>query len=168
MEQAKAKLRNLNIAPRKVRLVATSLKGMHVQAALAQLDVMTQRSAAPISKLIRSAVANAKEKEMDVDKLIINSIRVDQGITLKRAKARARGRATLIEKKMSHIILELEEGEKAIAPEFVVQEKPKSDKADKKTKEERKEQAPKAKFEEPKKEKEKRGFGSKIFRRKSI
>jgi len=166
-KQAKALLRNLNIAPRKVRLVASSLRGAHVQNALAQLDVMPQRSAKPLSKLIRSAMANAKVQDMNVDTLFIKTIRVDKGISLKRAKARARGRATIIEKKMSHIILELEEADHVAKPKFEVKTQQKKEK---KPKEEKSTQSQKPKFEETTKgkRKEEKGFGKKTFRRKSI
>lgn len=165
MTETKATLKNLNIAPRKVRLVANTLTGLHVQAALAQLDAMTQRSTGPLSKLIRSAMANAKEDKADTDKLVIQSIRVDDGITLKRSRARARGRATLIQKKMSHITLELAESDHVPAPKYVLEERPKEEK---KTRESKREQTPKLKPEAAKQEKAKRGFKDKIFRRKAV
>jgi len=103
---------------------------------------------------------------MNIDKLVIKSIRVDQGIRLKRAIPRAKGRATLIEKKMSHVALELEENDQKATPEFVIHKKVKKES---KLKEDKAAQTPKPKFEEPKKkEKAKKGFGSKVFRRKSI
>lgn len=165
MAEVKASLKNLKIAPRKVRLVADSIKGMHVVEALAHLDVMTQRSVGPLSKLIRSAVANAKEQEMDTDRLVIRSIRVDKGIKLKRAVPRARGRATVIEKKMSHVMLELGESNHVAAPGYTLHEKPKKEKKPRKGKDI---QTPKPKHEEAESEKAKRGFGKKVFRRKSV
>ena len=165
MAETRAILRNLNIAPRKVRLIANSIKGLHVQSALAQLDSMPQRSTGPLYKLLKSAIANAKEQKMDEGKLIIKSIRVDKGIALKRAKARARGRSTLIEKKMSHITLELEESDHIQSPTFVVQEKQKEDKKIKGTPRDEK---PKFKEEGTGQEKVKHGFKDKVFRRKSV
>jgi len=165
MAEAKAILRNLNIAPRKVRLIANSLKGLHVQSALAQLDSMPQRSTGPLYKLLKSAIANAKEQKMDEEKLVVKSVRVDKGITLKRAKARARGRATIIEKKMSHVIIELEEKDHAKSPTFVVQEKQKEVKREKGP---RIDEKPKFKEDKAKQEKTKRGFKDKVFRRKSV
>ena len=165
MTEAKASLKNLKIAPRKVRLVADLIKGMHVTEALAQLDVMTQRSVVPLSKLIRSAIANAKEQEMDTDRLVIQSIRVDKGIKLKRAVPRARGRATVVEKKMSHVMVELRASDHVAAPAYTLHEKPKKEK---KPREEKDAQTPKPKYEEPEKEKAKSGFKDKIFRRKSV
>jgi len=127
MAEVKATLRNLRVAPRKARLVATSIKGMHVQSALAQLDAMPQRTAEPLSKLLKSAIASAKEKKLNEDKLVVKTVRVDKGLTLKRAMARAKGRATPIEKKMSHIMLELEESDKVKSPGFIFQEKVKEE-----------------------------------------
>jgi len=165
MAETKVKLRNINIAPRKVRLVADSIKGLHVQSALAHLDAMPQRSTEALSKLIKSAIANAKEQKMDEDKLVIESVRVDKGITLKRVKARARGRATLVEKKMSHVTLELKESEEIKSPDFKLQEVVKEDKKERKP---QREERPKFKPEETKQTKAKRGFKDRIFRRKSV
>lgn len=165
MAEARAKLKNLNVAPRKVRLVADSIKGLHVQAALAHLDSMPQRSTHALAKLLKSAISNAKEQKMDEDRLVIKSIRVDKGIVLKRAKARAKGRATLIEKKMSHVILELKEDESVTGPSFKVQEKPKETKKEKKS---HREDKPKFRQDEVRQERTRRGFKDKIFRRKSV
>ena len=73
MKQAVAKLNNLHIAPRKVRLVTNSLKNLSVQNAEAQLMYLSKRSAGPLLKLLRSAVANAKVKNLSLDKLYISS-----------------------------------------------------------------------------------------------
>ena len=163
--QAKAILKNINVSPRKARLVANSIKGKHVIEALAQLDNMPQRSTVHLSKLIRSAIANAKEQKMDESKLIVKSIRVDKGVVLKRVRARARGRATLVEKKMSHIALELAESDKVEEPEYSIKEKEKKERRPKAEKP----QTQKPKFEEkPKEVKAKRGFRERIFRRKSV
>ena len=166
MAESKATLRNLKVAPRKVRLVTESIKGLHVNSALARLSLMPQRSTEPIAKLIKSAVANAKDQKMDESKLVIKKIEVNKGVVLKRSKARARGRATLVEKKMSHVTLFLEESEKAKAPSYVIQEKKKEEK--KERKKERIEK-PKSKPEEVvKREKAKRGFKERLFSRKSV
>ncbi len=165
-KHTQAILKNLHIAPRKVRLVASTLKGMHVQDALSQLDIISSRSTGPLSKLIRSSIANAKEEQMNVDKLIINSIRVDSGARLKRTLPRSRGRATLIEKKMSHITVRLVESDDVKHPVFVVPE------IQKKVKEFKEKQARKEKPERKSSDKllkkEKKGFAQKVFRRKSI
>ena len=103
-----AKLNYLHIAPRKVRLVANALRGLSVNEAEAQLLFRPQRSSEPLLKLLRSAVANAKNSQkLNADKLVIEAIQVNQGPMLKRFMPRAMGRATPIHKKMSHVILVL-------------------------------------------------------------
>ena len=107
-----ARLRFLRMAPRKVKSVADLLKGLSVQEAEAQLIIQRRRVAKPLLKLLRSAVANVKNnRRQSTDHLFVESIRVDQGPMLKRMLPRARGMATPIQKKMSHVTLVL--GEKA-------------------------------------------------------
>jgi len=106
--EVKVYLRYLNIAPRKTRLVANLVKGMEVERAKAQLLFCKKRAAKPILKLINSAIANARNN-LEVDgNFFIKEIRVDQGPMLKRWMPRAFGRATMIQRKTSHITLVLE------------------------------------------------------------
>lgn len=108
MELQTAKLNYLRIAPRKVRSVGDLVKGMSVNDAEAQLMVQRRRPAQALLKLLRSAVAGAKNnKKWNPDHLFIVSIRVDQGPMLKRFLPRARGSASPIQKKMSNVILTL-------------------------------------------------------------
>src|SRR3989338_4570164 len=80
-----AKLKYLHMAPRKVRLIADTLKGLPISEAEAQLLTRSQRVAGPLLKLLRSAIANAKNNaKLDSNKLFVESIRVDQGPMLKR------------------------------------------------------------------------------------
>lgn len=96
----KAVLKNYRQSPRKVRLVANTVRGQKVGTALINLSFIAKRSAEPLKKLIESAVANAKNnKGLNEDTLIIKSIQVDQGVTMKRWRARARGTAHPIRKK---------------------------------------------------------------------
>lgn len=163
-----AKLRYLNVAPRKVRLIADTLRGLPVKEAEAQLVMRPQRSAGPLLKLIRSAVANAKNNELDTKKLVISSITVDGGPALKRSLPRAQGRATVILKKMSHINLVLTESE-TVKKERLVVARPEKKKK-KETKVARKPKIDK----EGKPEKDEREGGQKsaglrkFFRRKSV
>ena len=120
MKTASAKLRYLKMTPRKVRLVASVIRGMGASEAEAELVMQTRRAAGAILKLLRSAVANAREMKLDVDKLFVQTIRVDQGPMLKRFLPRARGSASPIEKKMSHVSIVLEEGGKAITKKFSI------------------------------------------------
>ncbi len=110
MAAVTAKLRYLRVAPRKVRLVVDAVRGLPVQEALDLLTFGKKSASLDISKLIRSAVSNADQKGgIDVDQLLVKTIWVDQGPTLRRSLARARGSASRINKKTSHITVVLEE-----------------------------------------------------------
>ena len=104
--EASATLRYLRITPRKVRVVADLIRGKKVGQALAQLTYVEKRAALPLSKLLRSAVANADQAaqgQLDVDALFVRELQVGQGPVLKRFMPRAMGRAYKIMKKTSHI-----------------------------------------------------------------
>ncbi len=107
-----ASLHFLRVAPRKVRLVADEVRGMPVGDALATLRYTPQAAAKHLSKLIRSAVANAEQKggRVDVDALVVKTLTVDHGPKLRRFMPRAMGRAYRIEKKTSHVYVELGTG----------------------------------------------------------
>ncbi len=163
MTEATAKLMNLSIAPRKVRLLVDLIRGKHVNAALAQIQVANLRTAGPLIKLLKSAIANAKNQKMDVNKLYVKTIFVNQGPMLKRFLPRARGSATEIQKKYSHIILTLGESDKIKAPNYLIIDKPK--------KEKKESTAPKKKVTKEAEEKiggQKKGFAQKIFNRKAV
>lgn len=113
-------LRNLDIAPRKARAVADVVRGMAVNEAEASLLIQRKRAAGPILKLLRSAKAGAAAKDLNLDTLYIQAIRVDQGQMLKRFMPRARGSASAIQKKMSHVILTLAENPHAKPPRFTI------------------------------------------------
>jgi large subunit ribosomal protein L22 len=104
-----ASLRFLRIAPRKVRLVADTIRGLPVGDALAELKYRPQAAAKPLAKLLRSAVANAEGKggRVDVDALVVKTLTVDQGPKMRRFMPRAMGRAFRVEKKTSHVYVEL-------------------------------------------------------------
>jgi large subunit ribosomal protein L22 len=104
-----AHLRFLRVAPRKVRLVADAVRGQKVGDALAMLKYTPQAAADHLSKLLRSAVANAEQKggRVDVDALYVKTLTVDQGPKMRRFMARAMGRAYRVEKKTSHVYVEL-------------------------------------------------------------
>ena len=108
METAKAKLSNYRQAPRKVRLVAVLLRGMSAERALAQLAMLPKRASEPMQKLLRSALANATEREgVSAADLYVSKIEVNGGVVFKRSMPRARGRASMIKKRTSHITLSL-------------------------------------------------------------
>lgn len=165
MNKAKATIYNLRITPRKVRLVSDTLKGKSVNESMAQLQLMPWRSAPSISKLLKSAVENAKNKKMDVAKLFIESITVNQGPMLKRSLPRAQGRATPIQKKMSHLSVTL--GEKdALVSRYTIYEV----KREKKSKIDHSDHDHKPKADAVKKmgNESGPGFFKKMFQRKSI
>lgn len=102
--ETRAVAKYVRISPQKVRKIIGSLKGRPVEAALNSLKFMPQKSAKLVEKTLRSAVANADENlGLDVDTLIVRNIYVDEGPTLKRFRARARGRGARILKRTSHI-----------------------------------------------------------------
>lgn len=106
----KAILKNYRQSPRKVRLVADLVKGKPVARALNELDNLPKRATTVMKKLINAATANAKENfSVDQDSLIIDNITVNQGVTLKRYRARARGSASPINKRTSNIVLTLKD-----------------------------------------------------------
>ena len=105
-----AKLRYLRISPRKVRLVADLIRGKTVEQAQYILSFTIKRTSDPLLKLLKSAIANAKNNfHLDKDNLYISKILVDEGPKNKRFLPRARGRADQIEKKSSHITITLDE-----------------------------------------------------------
>ena len=108
--EVKAVTRFVRISPRKVRAIVDAIKGRPVEVALDTLQFMPQKSAPIVAKVIRSAAANADQNtNIDVDSLIVQHIQADQGPTLKRFRARARGRGTRILKRTSHITVILSE-----------------------------------------------------------
>ncbi|MFC1505265.1 50S ribosomal protein L22 [Thermodesulfobacteriota bacterium] len=98
------------ISPLKVRKLAGAIKGKPVEVGLNKLKFMPQKAAAIVEKIVRSAAANADQNpDIDVDTLVIRNLIVDQGPTLKRFRARARGRGSRILKRTSHITVILAE-----------------------------------------------------------
>ncbi|MDE1874574.1 MAG: 50S ribosomal protein L22 [Patescibacteria group bacterium] len=108
-----ASITNHRQSPRKVRLVASLIKGKTVAEALDMLSVTTKRASDPLAKLIRSAVANAKNLGVPTESLYVQECTVNQGMTLKRFMPGARGSAFPIHKKSSHVKLVL--GTKSVA-----------------------------------------------------
>ncbi|MBI2037196.1 MAG: 50S ribosomal protein L22 [Candidatus Liptonbacteria bacterium] len=162
-----AALHYLRVAPRKVRAVADLIRGLPVGEAEAQLTLSPRRPARPLLKLLRSAVANAKNnKQLLPNRLVIEEIRVDQGPMLKRFMPRARGSASMIQKKMSHVTMVLAETKQPLAERFTITVK-------KKVKQQ-KASAKKAAPEREKKEEAVRpapkhaGLFKRLFQRKSV
>lgn len=109
--QSKASAKFSRISPRKARMIADLVRGRDAAEAL-QLLQFTEKSAAPvILKIIESAVANARQSGADVDALFISKATVDKGPNKfnRRWRPRAMGRATRVQKGISHIVIELSE-----------------------------------------------------------
>lgn len=120
------KLKYLRIAPRKVRLVADSIRGKRTEEAKDVLRFTLKKGADPLLKLLNSAIANAKNNfQADPNNLYISEILVDEGPKYKRWRPRARGQAYPIQKKTSHIILSLSEIEKGKKVELKKEKKEK-------------------------------------------
>lgn len=102
--EAKAVAKYVRISPQKVRKIVGAVKGKQAELGLNLLKFMPQKAAGLVEKVLKSAIANADQNlNMDVDSLVIKNILVDQGPTLKRFRARARGRGSRILKRTSHI-----------------------------------------------------------------
>ncbi len=108
--EAKATLKYVRISPRKARLVAKNVKNMPVEEALNLLKFTPKKAARLIYKVMYSALANAEHNySMDIDRLYVKNVLVNEGPTWKRIRPRAMGRATRILKRTSHITVILDE-----------------------------------------------------------
>jgi len=164
MKTAVAKLKNLDVTPRKMRLVADIVRGMPVDVATAQLQLSNIRAAEKLLKVLKSAIANAKNINLDVNKLFIQKLIINQGFMLKRSLPRARGSASPLQKKFCHVEITLAEGTKG--PQYSIYEKPKKVKVQKENQDKTK---TKNKIEDTStKATKKTGFMKKIFNRKAI
>lgn len=106
----RAKAKFIKTSPKKIRLVIDLVRGLDVEVAITQLQFSKKNAALPISKLIKSAIANGEENDsLKKDNLFIKEIKVDEGPTMKRWMPRAMGRATPIRKRSSHVTLVLSE-----------------------------------------------------------
>jgi large subunit ribosomal protein L22 len=111
----KASLSNYHVSASKARLLANQVRGRGVDEVLITLDLSPKGFAGPLAKLVRSAVANAEDRNnrekagIDVDNLYVHTITVDEGPSMWRIRARAQGRAAWIQKRTSHITVVLDE-----------------------------------------------------------
>jgi large subunit ribosomal protein L22 len=129
VKEVKASAKWVRITPRKARLVVEHIRGRSVPEARTMLAFSDRAAAREIDKLLRSAVANAEANHNLIgDDLIVKTAYVDEGPTIKRWKARARGRAARIRKRMCHITITLAPSSTATvtrAPEPPAEDKPK-------------------------------------------
>jgi large subunit ribosomal protein L22 len=117
--QAVAIGRNIRVSPRKLNLVAQSIRGKRVDRALNELSFSPKRIAKDVKKILQSAIANAENNhDLDVDDLVVSEASVGKNLVMKRFHARARGNSGGIEKFFSQITI-------------IVEEKPKEDEAKK-------------------------------------
>ena len=112
---ATAFLKDYRVCPRKARLLANQIRGKGVEDALVILDLSPKRFARTLGKLVRSALANAEEKNnrdhagIDIDNLVVDRIFVDQGPSMWRIRPRAQGRASWIQKRTANVRVFLSE-----------------------------------------------------------
>jgi large subunit ribosomal protein L22 len=110
--QAKAVGRNVRTSPRKLNLVAQSIRGQKAEAALNTLTFSPKRVAKDVKKVLQSAIANAENNhDLDVDDLVVTEASVGKNMVLKRFHARARGRGARVEKSFSQITIVVEESQ---------------------------------------------------------
>jgi len=107
--ESTATLRFARVSAQKARLVADLVRGKDPEAAIKVLAFLPKKSAPILRKLIESALANAENRSLDIDRLVVKTVTVDQGPSLRRFRPRAQGRATPILKKTSHITVVLGE-----------------------------------------------------------
>ncbi|NIO10568.1 MAG: 50S ribosomal protein L22 [Deltaproteobacteria bacterium] len=108
--ETRAVTKYLRVSPRKVRLVVDQIRGKEVDTALNILKFTPKRSAAMVSKVLRTAIANAENTQsVDVDRLYVKQVKVDEGGMWRRFMPRAQGRATRIRKRLSHITIIIDE-----------------------------------------------------------
>ena len=109
--QVSATLKHAHISAQKARLVADQVRGLPVEKALNVLAFSGKKAAGMVLKVLESAIANAEHNEgADIDELKVARIQVDEGPTMKRIRARAKGRASRIFKRSSHISVTVAEG----------------------------------------------------------
>ena len=107
-----ARLRGARISAQKARLVVDQIRGKKVEEALNILAFSPKKAAKIVKKVLESAIANAENNDgADVDELKVSSVFVDEGMSLKRIKPRAKGRADRITKRTCHITVKVAEGE---------------------------------------------------------
>ena len=113
--EAYAVLRNLRISPQKLNLVATMIRGMDAEKALAALTFSRRRISDDVKKAVQSAIANAENNhQLDVDRLFIKEASVGKAITMRRFRPRARGRTGRIRKPFSHLTVIVSERQEAV------------------------------------------------------
>lgn len=102
--------RNIRVSPQKLNLVATQIRGLSAEAALAELTFSHRRIAGDVKKVLQSAIANAENNhDLDVDSLVVSEAHVGKSMVMKRWRPRARGRVGKILKPFSHLTIVVRE-----------------------------------------------------------
>ena len=113
--EAKSVIRNLRVSPQKLNLVASMIRGMNVNKAIATLTFSRRRISGDVKKALQSAIANAENNyALDIDRLIVDEAFVGKAIVMKRLRARARGRAARILKPFSKLTITLKQIEEKV------------------------------------------------------
>lgn len=108
--EVSAKLKNAAFSAQKGRLVADQIRGLPVEEAINVLTFSTKKAAQAFKKLLDSAIANAEHNEgADIDELRVSTVFVDEGLTMKRFRARAKGRGNRILKRTCHLTIKVSE-----------------------------------------------------------
>ena len=108
MNEVQAHLKGARLSAQKARLIADQIRGKHVEEALNILSFSTKKAAHIVKKVLESAIANAEHNEgADVDDLRVTTVFVDEGMTMKRIRPRAKGRADRIFKRTCHITVKV-------------------------------------------------------------
>ncbi|MBC7475763.1 MAG: 50S ribosomal protein L22 [Candidatus Sericytochromatia bacterium] len=105
MEEVRAVAKYIRMTPRKMRRVVDAIRGKNAIQSVTLLNFMPHAAADVVKKALQSAIANASEKGLDIDSLMITKVFVDGGVTMKRIRPRAQGRAYPIKKRTSSVTL---------------------------------------------------------------
>lgn len=112
-KEARAVVRYLRVSPRKVRIVINTIRRKPIASALSTLLALKKKAARIVEKGLKSAVANAKVKGLEENRLLVSEIKADGGPVMKRFMSRSMGRADQILKRTTHLTITLREGERA-------------------------------------------------------
>ncbi len=113
--EARAFVKHIRVSPQKLNLVAQMIRGMQVEKALTTLEFSRKRISQDVYKALSSAIANAENNhQLDVDRLVVAEATVGKQMTIKRIRARARGRAGRIEKPFSNLTIIVREVEEEL------------------------------------------------------
>ncbi len=129
---ARAEAKHIKISPFKVRPVLPLIKGTQVEQAMAILAATNKKGAELLAKVLKSAIANASVKGHEKENLFISNAIANPGSTFRRYRAASFGRATMIQKRTSHLIIELDSKEKPVVKDTAVKEKVVKEKVTKK------------------------------------